>query len=140
MKHLEYIARVVLTQGKKTLLCRGKKFSWYYFPGGHIEFGESSVEAIRREMREETGIAISNIKYVGMVENIFSEQGKKHHEINLVFAAQCRNKNIISKEAHLEFSWVENKDLARTAILPKRMKQSVIKWMRDKKIFWDTNV
>jgi ADP-ribose pyrophosphatase YjhB (NUDIX family) len=139
MKQFEYIVRVVAMRGNNVLLCRGKKFDWFYFPGGHVDFGEHPVKALVRELREETGERITNIAYMGMVENIFSDNKGKHHEINLVFAVRLAKRNIVSIEPHLVFVWKEKKDLVRTAILPKLMKQRVLKWMKDKKTFWVTN-
>jgi ADP-ribose pyrophosphatase YjhB (NUDIX family) len=139
MKQFEYIVRVVAMRGNSVLLCRGKKFDWFYFPGGHIDFGEHPAKALAREMREEIGGRITGLAYMGMVENVFSDNNGKHHEINLVFAAHLAKKNVISKERHLVFTWKEKKDLVRASILPKKMKSCVIQWMKDKKIFWATN-
>lgn len=36
-----------------------KEWSGYTFPGGHVEPGESFVDAVIREIREETGLTIS---------------------------------------------------------------------------------
>lgn len=38
------------------------------FPGGHVEAGESVVESAIREIREETGLAISHLRMCGIVE------------------------------------------------------------------------
>ena len=38
------------------------------FPGGHVETGESVVESVIREIREETGLAISHPHLCGIVE------------------------------------------------------------------------
>ena len=37
------------------------------FPGGHLERGESLVESAIREVREETGLSVSNLKPCGIV-------------------------------------------------------------------------
>ena len=38
----------------------------YTLPGGHIEIGESIVDAVVREMKEETGLTILNPKLCGV--------------------------------------------------------------------------
>lgn len=51
------------TSNKVVLQYRSpEKNNWsgYAFPGGHIEEGESLVESVIREIKEETGLTISN--------------------------------------------------------------------------------
>ena len=38
------------------------------FPGGHLEHGESIVESTIREMKEETGLIVSNLQNCGFVQ------------------------------------------------------------------------
>ena len=38
------------------------------FPGGHVEFGESITASTIREIREETGLTVSNLRMCGVVE------------------------------------------------------------------------
>lgn len=44
---IEVIARGVCVAGGKVLLCRPKAGGYTYLPGGHVEFGETSREAVR---------------------------------------------------------------------------------------------
>ncbi len=55
----------------------------YAFPGGHLEFGESYLDCARREVREETGIEIKNIKFLHL-SNIKKYGGKHYAHIGLV--------------------------------------------------------
>ena len=43
-----------------------KKKDWpgYTLPGGHVEMGESFVDAVVREMKEETGLTVLNPRAV----------------------------------------------------------------------------
>lgn len=53
--------KVVVTKYKDG----NKKSGYYDIPGGKIEEGESPEETAIREMKEETGIDIKNLKYKG---------------------------------------------------------------------------
>ena len=58
----------------------------FYRPlGGGIEFGEYSRDAIAREVREEMGQEIANLRYLGAVENVFVCNAKPGHEIVMVY-------------------------------------------------------
>ena len=58
---IETIARGVCVVDGRLLLCKAKGGRTTYLPGGHIEFGETGREALVREMREETGVAATNV-------------------------------------------------------------------------------
>ncbi len=61
----------------------------FYRPlGGGIEFGEYGHQALVREMREEIGAEIADVRYLGTIENIFTHAGKQGHEIVLLYEAR----------------------------------------------------
>ena len=53
----------------------GNKFT---VPGGHIELGERAEEAIRREVKEETGLNVSSARLLLIQEAIYPEDYFKH--------------------------------------------------------------
>jgi len=53
--------------------------------GGGIEFGESSTQAIAREVREEINAEVANLRLIGTLENIFTYLGSPGHEIVQVY-------------------------------------------------------
>lgn len=58
----------------------------FYRPiGGGIDFGERAADALRREIREELHAEITDVRYLGTLESIFTYAGEPGHEIALIF-------------------------------------------------------
>ncbi len=136
MPNIEIITRAIILDKDKILLCKKKGNDYYFLPGGHIEFGETAEQALGRELKEELGILANGIEYIGTVENMFSENGNRHHEINLVFAVKPQNHSSASIEDHIEFLWIDTNKLAGESVEPIAIKHAILQWLKDKKPFW----
>jgi 8-oxo-dGTP pyrophosphatase MutT (NUDIX family) len=55
--------------------------------GGHVEFGEYALDTVRREFREELGQELTDVRLLGVLENIFGGRGGTEHEVVFIFAA-----------------------------------------------------
>lgn len=56
--------------------------------GGSVETGERHRDAIVREVREELNAAIDDLSLLGVLENIFTCNGRTGHEIAFVYAGR----------------------------------------------------
>lgn len=67
-ERVELTVLCLINNGEKYLLQNRVKSDWkgYTLPGGHIENGESIVDAVIREMKEETGLTILNPQLCGV--------------------------------------------------------------------------
>lgn len=134
---IEVIARALIRRNDEILFARGKGFDYYYLPGGHVEFPETAIPALKREIKEELGVEVTEEpKYIGTIENIFSTKTITHHEINLLFETSLPGEDIVSKEDRLEFEWLKINDLNTLFILPKPLKQNLLEYFENGQPFW----
>jgi ADP-ribose pyrophosphatase YjhB (NUDIX family) len=65
----------------------------YFIVGGTIRINELSEETAKREIFEEIGVKIENIKLKAIVERIFiNDNKKKHHEIGFYYICNYKGK------------------------------------------------
>jgi colanic acid biosynthesis protein WcaH len=76
----------------------------WWFPGGRIWKGETFKETLYREVKEETGIAVEVIKFVGVYSRIFPDR----HDITIVFLCKCFDNKVTLNEEHSEYRFFRN--------------------------------
>ena len=57
-RFIRHSSGAIIIVGKKIALLYEAKFNMYVFPGGSIEEGESNIEALIRETKEEAGLIV----------------------------------------------------------------------------------
>ena len=100
----EFTVLCLIQDGNKILLQNRVKEDWkgYTLPGGHVEPGESFVDAVVREMKEETGLEIDNPRMVGIKQ--FPIEGGRY--IVFLFKTESFKGNVVSSDEG-EMEWVE---------------------------------
>jgi len=82
---IRVLALGLIRDGDRLFVSEGydpiKKSTFYRAMGGGVDFGESSLEALKREFYEEIKAPLANIQYLGCLENIFTYKGKPSHEV-----------------------------------------------------------
>lgn len=90
----------------------------FYRPlGGTIEFGETGEQTIVREIDEELGAAVTDLRFLVAVENIFTFNGRPGHEIVLVYDGRFVDESLYEEpvlqgyehtdEGHFRAVWLD---------------------------------
>ncbi len=114
------VAVYVMREGKflmgKRLGAHGEG-SWCV-PGGHLEFGESIEDCARREVMEETGMKIKNIRFFGLTNDIFETENKHYITISMKADWDETEPSIEEPDKYVEQDWFTKDNLPEPLFLP----------------------
>lgn len=114
------VAAIIIKDGKVLLGKRKNAHGsgTWQFPGGHLEFNETIENCAQREVLEETGIKIKNIRLGPYTNDIF-EQEQKHY-ITLFVMAEYDSGELALKEPQKceKWGWFEWTRLPQPSFLP----------------------
>lgn len=94
------ISLLLIVNKNRYLLFRRTDNNLFALPGGHIEGNETPVDALIREIKEELGVIIPNVSFVG-------KYPYKNEYINVFFynSPDFDTSKIILNDEHSEFRW-----------------------------------
>ena len=76
-------------------------------PGGHMEFGESPEQTAAREVREETGIEIENLRFATITNDIFVEENKHYLTVWMMSDWKSGEPIITEPDKIIDFQWFD---------------------------------
>jgi 8-oxo-dGTP diphosphatase len=110
------VSAAILRDGKVLLVRRDRAPAQGLFslPGGVVEVGETLLEAVEREVAEETGLRIEPIALAGFREVVDrdADDRVRRHFVILCFAARWREGEPVLNEELSESRWAAPAELA----------------------------
>lgn len=121
----------IISSGGKFLLHRKKGDSFWNLIGGRVSMGESSIDAVRREIREEIGCGCRIHGLTHVSENFFSFKGADFHEILMIFRGELTEPiREECLEQDIEVKWFSGEELEQIDIRPQYSREVIQKQER----------
>lgn len=107
----------------KVLVSKGfdkvKNENFYRVLGGSVIFFETGEAGVRREIQEELISEIENLKLIDVIENLFTYEGNKGHEIVFLYAGNLTRKelytqnpiHIVEDTYEFDAEWISTNDI-----------------------------
>jgi ADP-ribose pyrophosphatase YjhB (NUDIX family) len=110
------VSAAIIRDGKVLIVRRARPPARgvYTLPGGGVEAGETLVEAVVREVREETALAVEPVALAGYREAIVRDDGGRveRHFVILPFAARWIAGEPVLSDELLEAMWRDPSEIA----------------------------
>ena len=110
---IELTNMCLICDGNKVLVQEKVGTKGLVFPGGHVEEGESLLESVVREMKEETGLTIENPKVCGFKDWI-QEDGTRY--VVLLYKTHKFTGELKSSDEGRVF-WIDRADIDRVNLI-----------------------
>ena len=102
----ELNAYLVPMHNGKVLLLRRRHTDFWEFPGGGVDWGEEPSYSAKRELKEETGLDVSSVSFVGITSATYEKEGKEKHSVYLVYKGDVDSEGFSLGLEHEEGRWV----------------------------------
>ncbi|MBQ8287479.1 MAG: 8-oxo-dGTP diphosphatase [Clostridia bacterium] len=101
----------MISDGRRILVQDRSDPAWpgITFPGGHVEPGESFVASVIREVKEETGLTVSDLRLCGIKQ--WTQQDGEYRYIVLLYKTETFSGELVSSDEGRVF-WIAEDELA----------------------------
>ncbi len=129
------VCAMMISDGK-ILAMHDDRSPYYYLPGGRVAMGETSENAVIREVQEELGVTPKIVRPLWLNQAFFTEDvdNIRYHELCIYFLMDISNTDLLergnpftSKEGHRThiFEWLEFERLKDEYFYPLFLKKDI---------------
>ncbi|MCC8399171.1 MAG: RpiB/LacA/LacB family sugar-phosphate isomerase [Rickettsia endosymbiont of Platyusa sonomae] len=99
----------------------------FFLPGGHVEYNEPSLQALKREIWEEMNLEIDESELAGILECSWRRKGSIYHELNIVYNIHINGLDLSQPPVAMDhkfhsFIWKPIDQIGNIVILPESLK------------------
>ncbi len=119
----------------RLLVGRNLRDRYCFVPGGRVEYGETAVEALARELHEELGEALEIGRLVIMSDNVFELNGKRYQEVAPYLLVELAAESGLldmdgtfeGNEPEITLQWIPIDDVEKANLFPPFLRERVRK-------------
>jgi 8-oxo-dGTP diphosphatase len=87
-------------------------------PGGHMEFGENFEETAKREVLEETGLIVDNVRFGAVTNDVFTDENKHYVTVWMLSNWVSGEPTLNEPDKFIDQRWTNVDDIPRPLFLP----------------------
>jgi 8-oxo-dGTP diphosphatase len=114
------VGALILDRDRILMAQRGKEplKGWWSLPGGALETGEALADAVRREVREETGLEIEPLGVLEIFERIMRDAAgvPEYHYVLIDYVCRITGGLLAAGDDVCRVEWVRRRDLPNLQI------------------------
>ncbi len=129
-KHFKFRVCGILEHNGKYLTVRIQDNEFLCLPGGHVEIGENTDQAICREIEEELGFPVKIKRLMAIAQNFFKAEDGSWHEFSYYYLVEAKNPEDVNENDYvriendkgemkkLEFKWLTKSEFSTLDFRP----------------------
>lgn len=118
--HIVAVSAMVRKDGKYLIMKRSEREiafpGKWQAPGGKVEPNETLEEAVQREVLEEGGVKIKNIRYMRSYDFMRPDG---HHVVGIAFVCEWESGEVKISKAHTDFAWATPEEAKKYDMIPR---------------------
>lgn len=128
------VSAIIRNPKGEILLCKSAKWNnQYVIPGGHVEYGETLEEAVHREVKEETGLDVTDLQFISLQESIDEKQfHEARHMLFVDYSCRADTTEVVLNDEADEYAWVDPAEVLKYD-LGGFLRELFVEWLKKEK-------